>query len=125
MGYSGAILKNNEGKILFQLRDGNGRNPNTWGIFGGGMKKGEVPIDTLVRELKEELGIIISKSDIFRKYTIPFANYHIFEINLKEIPKKSNLQEGKDMKFMTKEEFLKIPKALWRVKIFLRIFNRD
>ena len=74
MGYSGAILRNNEGKILFQLRDENGRNPNKWGIFGGGIKKGEKPINALIREIKEELGIKISKLDILKKYKIPLIN---------------------------------------------------
>ena len=123
MGYSGAILRNNEGKILFQLRDENGRNPNKWGIFGGGIKKGEEPINALIREIKEELGIKISKLDILKKYKIPLINYHIFEIYLKENPKKSQLNEGKDMKFMTKEEFLNKKNALLRVKVFLRFFK--
>ncbi len=125
MGYSGAILKNKEGKILFQLRDENGRNPNKWGIFGGGIKQGETPIHALIREIKEELGIDVSKSDILKNYKIPIVNYHIYEILLKESPKKLQLKEGKDMKFMSKREFMKLENALWRVKIFFRLFKID
>lgn len=123
MGYSGAILKNNEGKMLFQLRDENGKNPNKWGIFGGGIKKYESPLDALTREIKEELEIQIFKSDIKKKYTLPIINYNIFVVHLEKNPKKSSLKEGKDMRFMTKEEFLKTKNALLRVKIFLRMFN--
>ncbi len=123
MGYSGAILKNSKGKILFQLRDGNGRNPNKWGIFGGGINKNEHPTDALVREIKEELGIPLSKYNITKHHRIPIINYHIFEVYLKCNPKRSNLKEGKNMKFMTKGEFLKTKNALLRVKLFLRIFN--
>jgi 8-oxo-dGTP diphosphatase len=123
MGYSGAILRNNKGKILFQLRDENGRNPNKWGIFGGGIKKGENPTNALIREIKEELGINISISKILKRYRIPWINYYIFEVHLKNKPKKSQLREGKDMKFMKIEEFMKIKNALWRVKIFLRLFK--
>ncbi len=123
MGYSGAILRNNEGNLLFQLRDENGRNPNKWGIFGGGIKTGENPTNALIREIKEELGIKISILDILKEYKIPLINYYIFEIYLKDTPKKSQLKEGKDMKFMTKEEFMKTKNALWRVKIFLRLFK--
>ena len=112
MGYSGAILKNNGGKILFQLRDENGRNPNKWGIFGGGIKKGEKPIDALIREIEEELEIKISKTDISKEYKIPLVNYHIFEINLKDMQKKFKLNEGKDMRFMTIKEFLNKKNAL-------------
>lgn len=125
MGYSGAILKNGRGRILFQLRDEKGRNPNKWGIFGGGIKKNETPISAIIRELKEELGITISKRDIDHEYKIPFINYHIFKIKLKKILKKSDLREGKDMKFMTKNEFLGKKNALFRVKLFLRLFEVD
>ena len=123
MGYSGAILKNNGGKILFQLRDENGRNPNKWGIFGGGIKKGEKPIDALIREIEEEIEIKISKTDISKEYKIPLVNYHIFEINLKDMQKKFKLNEGKDMRFMTIKEFLNKKNALLRVKIFLKLFR--
>ena len=123
MGYSGAILRNNEGKILFQLRDENGRNSNKWGIFGGGIKTGENPTNALIREIKEELGMNISSLDILKRYKIPLIDYHIYEIRLKNNPKKSQLNEGKDMKFMTKEEFLNQKNGLLRVKIFLRLFK--
>lgn len=123
MGYSGAILRNNEGKILFQLRDENGRNPNKWGIFGGGIKQRETPKHALIREIKEELGITISDSDILRSYKIPLIDYYIYEVILKKNPKKSQLREGKDMRFMSKREFMKSKNALWRVKLFLRLFR--
>ena len=122
MGYSGAILTNNQGKILFQLRDENGRNPNKWGIFGGGIKKGETPVKAIKRELKEELGINISKEKISQERKLQLIDYYIFGINLKKNPKISDLKEGKNMKFMTKKEFLKKQDALQRVKLFLRFF---
>ena len=46
------IYKDN--KILLQKRNDNG----TWAIHGGGMNVGETYLETLNRELKEELGII-------------------------------------------------------------------
>lgn len=125
MGYSGAILRNKEGKILFQLRDENGRNPNKWGIFGGGIKKGETPINALIREIKEELQINISATDIIKRSKLPLINYYIYEIRLKNNPKKSQLKEGKDMRFMRKKEFMRLKNALWRVKIFFRLFKID
>ena len=123
MGYSGAILRNKEGKILFQLRDKNGRNPNKWGDFWWWHKKNETPEQAVIRELKEELGIVTSRSDFIKEHNIPIVNYHIFQIKLRKIPKKSDLREGKRMKLMTKEEFFKTKNALLRVKIFLKIFE--
>jgi len=127
MGYSGAILKNSENKILFQLRDNNpnAKNPNKWGIFGGGIKKRESPEKAIIRELDEELGLYFTEGDLPKEHMIPLINYHIFEIQLKKIPRKSDLKEGKAMKFMNKEEFFKTKNGLLRVKIFLKFLNID
>lgn len=54
------FIKNNKlGKYLFVLRDDkpNIPNPNCWGLIGGGIEKGEEPIEALKREVKEEIGI--------------------------------------------------------------------
>jgi len=57
-----AFIKNKKlGKYLFQLRDDKPdiSNPNCWGLFGGGIKSGELPLKALKRELKEEINIEI------------------------------------------------------------------
>lgn len=43
-----------DGKILLQKRSDNGK----WAIHGGGMELGETYLDTLNREVKEELGVV-------------------------------------------------------------------
>ncbi len=62
-----------DGKILLQRREDNGM----WALHGGGMEVGELYIDTLNREIKEELGItpinpkllgIFSGEKMFHKY---------------------------------------------------------
>jgi len=56
------FIKNKKlGKYLFQLRDDKPDipNPNCWGLFGGGIKQGEVPLEALKRELREEMNIEI------------------------------------------------------------------
>lgn len=39
-------------------------NAGTWGLFGGGVDKGERPIDAVLREAKEETGLILTTSDV-------------------------------------------------------------
>ena len=65
------ILKNN--KVLLQKRADNGM----WALHGGGMELGETYLDTLKRELKEELNIepvnpkllgIFSGKKMYHKY---------------------------------------------------------
>lgn len=50
------IIYDDEGKILLQHRDNAAPTaPNKWSFFGGGMESGEIPVQTAIREIKEEL----------------------------------------------------------------------
>lgn len=54
---SGCVfLSKTTGKILMQQRSGNATHSFTWGFFGGKKEKQERPIETLYREIEEELG---------------------------------------------------------------------
>lgn len=46
------------GKVCLQLRADSSKYGGTWSFWGGKGEENEVPIDTLLRELKEEIGII-------------------------------------------------------------------
>ncbi len=52
-----AIIYDQEGRFLLQLRDNAGgiSEPNRWGFFGGGVEEGETLTGALDRELQEEL----------------------------------------------------------------------
>jgi len=52
------IIKNN--KVLLLQQNIKARHPNKWGPPGGHMEKDESPIETCLREVKEEAGIDIS-----------------------------------------------------------------
>ena len=107
------IFKNS--KYLLQLRDSK-RNilyPNHWALFGGRIKKNEPPECCLLREIKEELLIDISITmKIFECYnnkTSGYINYfYVQPIN--EI-KRSNLKEGKDLDWFTKQQMKKLKLA--------------
>lgn len=46
------------GKLCLQLRSDTSKYGGTWSFWGGKSEQGEVPVDTLLRELHEEIGII-------------------------------------------------------------------
>ena len=52
------ILALDTGRVLLQQRGSNSSHARTWGFFGGKSEKDERPMETLLRELEEEIGII-------------------------------------------------------------------
>ena len=60
---AGAVIFNDKGEVLLlkhRFRAGSG-----WGLPGGFMEIGEQPIDTLRRELREEIGLELDDVKVF------------------------------------------------------------
>lgn len=56
---SGCILLSVETKrICLQLRSPDRKNKNLWGFWGGGAENDELPVQTIERELVEEIGML-------------------------------------------------------------------
>lgn len=64
--YAGGFLYNPKtNSVLLHKRDGNTKvNPNKWAFFGGLNEGDETPVQTFIREMKEELDIDISESGV-------------------------------------------------------------
>lgn len=62
----GLVLQDAQGRLCLQLRDDiDGiASPGTWCLFGGHMDPGETPLQTAIRELKEETGITAAPADM-------------------------------------------------------------
>ncbi|MBI2629515.1 NUDIX domain-containing protein [Candidatus Pacearchaeota archaeon] len=105
MDYAGIILKK-ENKILLQLRDEHCKNPNMWGIFGGGIEKGETPEEAIIREINEELSIHLDMNHfkLLIEKDIKNKRYYIFIADFVWDGKKVILNEGKSMKFFSCED---------------------
>lgn len=106
------------GKILLEKR----RDCDIWGLVGGGVKKQETPLQAIVREVYEELGLRIPK-ERFQKlgvYGEPgrIAAYRdgsiwrmvvvVFGLELEEEPQLAISSESWDLRFFTKEELKNI-----------------
>ncbi|MGF9769616.1 (deoxy)nucleoside triphosphate pyrophosphohydrolase [Bacillus paramobilis] len=56
----GAVIYNEKNEILCALRSPTMSLPNYWEFPGGKINEGEMPQDALIREIKEELGCMIT-----------------------------------------------------------------
>ena len=102
------------GKLLLERR----RDSDTWGLVGGGVKKQEEPVEAMVRETWEELGLWIPK-DRFQKLAVygepgRIAAYRdgsiwrmvivVFALELPDDVTLKISQESKELRWFTKEE---------------------
>ncbi len=107
------VLYRPDKTILMQLRDENCKHyPNKWCFPGGCCEKNEKPIDTVIREVKEEYGLKIDKSSrklIFSGIHPAISNKisYVF-LCFVSLDQQPVLNEGADMKWMTIKEIKSI-----------------
>ena len=101
-----AVIRNSNGEFLMQKRVAS--KGGDWGVTGGHPKAGETPLEGIVTEVKEELGLDFSKEkfieydsgcdekDCYKMY------YVIKDINLKEITIQE--EELTEVKWFTMDE---------------------
>ena len=73
----GFLFDSTQTQVLLHKRDAKAAvNPNTWAFFGGLNEGDETPVQCFVRELHEELGLLIEAGD-----AIPLCDYLNVELN--------------------------------------------
>ena len=73
---SGVLLKAKDtGRYLVVKRSEWVNEPNTWGIISGSRDGDETPIQTALRELKEETGIVIQPKDLQPNYVFKDGDF--------------------------------------------------
>ncbi len=64
------IIKNPEGKILLQRRQGTKLWPGFLAVPAGHVDEGEDAYEALIREAKEELNIVVGREDVLDTYVV-------------------------------------------------------
>ena len=102
------------GKLLLEKR----RDCDIWGLVGGGVKRHEEPLQAIIREVREELGLRIPPNQ-FRKLAVygepgRIAAYQdgsiwrmvivVFGLDLTEFPELQISDESSELRFFSREE---------------------
>jgi 8-oxo-dGTP pyrophosphatase MutT (NUDIX family) len=113
-GGSFAVIFTQNDRYLLQHRDDDPAIwfPNYWGLFGGAREPNETLVDTLRREIKEEISFEISEMKYFIELATDLNNiggrvHHAayFEVPIEECDvDKMILNEGEGMRLFTPEE---------------------
>ncbi len=113
------ILLNEKNEVLLQKKDlGYPWFPGKWCLFGGGIEPGEDPMQTLIREIEEELGSQPSEVRLFKKtryYENYFTNrkregdWYVYSGNFVGKVSDISLREGGGFAFFAREELKTIP----------------
>ena len=103
-----------KGKLLLEKR----RDSDVWGLVGGGVKKQETPLQAIVREVREELGLRIP-AESFQKLSVygepgRIAAYRdgsiwrmvvvVFALELDSEPEMTISAESRELRFFSKDE---------------------
>ena len=114
----------NDGRILIQKRPTAGLLAGLWEFPGGKMRRGESREKALAREIKEELGVEISRAIFLVKvehsYTQFQVDLHAFSCRLKREPE---LKAGR-RKWVTLKDLRKYPFPSGSVKIIRFLENK-
>ena len=96
------LLYNEDKEILLQHRAETAlRNPGFWAFFGGGIEGNETPLETVIRETREELGYNLKNPKLMLVQTPPGARImHVF-MEQYDPSQKLKLNEGQDMKWIS------------------------
>ncbi|OGZ35000.1 MAG: hypothetical protein A2174_02495 [Candidatus Portnoybacteria bacterium RBG_13_41_18] len=124
----GALIRDKEGKFIFQERDAKTNiNPGMITPFGGAIEKGESDLDALVREIGEELNLEINRLKTFvigRFKSHAFQNKYINLFYIDDInSKKIKIQEGKEIVNFSLEEALSNSKVTEFTKNVIKYFR--
>lgn len=101
------ILVDDSGAVLLQLRDAKDwiPFPDMWAVPGGMLEPGEEPLDCIVREVREELGIDLAPADVtfLGTTTRSYGVEHTFTARLNAPAGSIALTEGQRVEWFSPE----------------------
>lgn len=130
-------IQNENGDFLIQKRSHNKKKfPDYWSIHGGAVDAGETPLQGIIRECKEEIGIDLTYDNL--EFMFSFKRTHVFtdvyyakmNIDLKDIVMQE--EEVSDVKWVSQDELLSMienhevaPNVSNYFEFFLKVLNNQ
>lgn len=108
----GAVSINEQGEILCALRSLKMSHPNLWEFPGGKIEEGESPEESLIREIKEELGCMVEVYELIKDVVHEYPNIivHLLTYKTKIVEGTPTAKEHAELKWMPLEE---LPSLQW------------
>ena len=102
------ILVNDRAEVLLFLRDDKAwiPYPDTWCLPGGHLEAGETPLQCIVREVEEEMGIRLRTADVHLLYTMDrsYGTEHTFWARLDVDAADIDLTEGQAVSWFSRDQ---------------------
>ncbi len=122
---SAAFITYDDKLLLFHRDDRPVKDPDCWDLIGGHDEPGELPEETLVREIHEEISISPKKINYLFKILDTWGEEtHLFHVVLSEEEAKAIKlgDEGKEVVFFNKNDMMNL-KLTQNMKLYLREFS--
>jgi 8-oxo-dGTP diphosphatase len=103
---AGILLLNSNNELLMLLRDDipNIPFPNMWDIPGGKVEPGEIPEETVKREMMEEMGLKLENISLFKIYETDDLTDNVFWTRIDLTPKEIDLKEGQKIAYFSHKQ---------------------
>lgn len=116
-----AIIFDKQKRVLFCHR----RDYDLWNLPGGGLEKGEIPWQGIIREVKEETGLIVKVERLAGIYSKPAKDEIVFQFICNQVGGALAInEEANEIQYFALNKIPKntAPKQVERIKDF---FNND
>lgn len=103
---AGILMLNSNNELLMLLRDHipDIPFPNMWDIPGGRVEPGEIPEETVKREMMEEMELKLENISLFKVYETDDLIDNVFWTRIDLIPEEIDLQEGQKISYFSHTE---------------------
>lgn len=102
------ILLNDRRAVLMYLRDDKPEipYPNQWSLLGGMIEPGEIPLETILREIDEEIGVVLDPSEVEHVAIrdLHFGIEHTFHARVSFEIEDVVLTEGQGLRWFTEHD---------------------